>query len=40
MALDFIERDFKNVLKEQGFNNIHENLYAGKKIRLLSGEKA
>lgn len=39
LALDFIERDFKNILKEQGFNNIHENLYAGKKIRLLSGEK-
>jgi len=39
LAFDFIERDFKKVLIEQGFKNIHENLYEGKKIRLLSGEK-
>ena len=39
LAFDFVEIDFKSVLQEHGFKNIHENLYAGKKIRLLSGEK-
>ena len=39
LALDFIKQDFKAILKEQGFSNIQENSYAGKKIMLLSGEK-
>ena len=39
LAFDFIEKDFKSILKRHGFGNINENLYAGKKIRLLSGEK-
>ena len=39
LAFDFIERDFKAILQEHGFKKVFENQYAGKKIRLLIGEK-
>jgi len=38
-AFDFIERDWKNILKEYGFNNFHENHYFKNYVRLLKAEK-
>lgn len=38
-ALDFIQRDFKEVLILHGFTDIQQILYVNEKIRLLSGTK-
>jgi len=38
-AFDFIERDWKNILKEYGFNNFDENHYFKNYVRLLKAEK-
>jgi len=38
-AFDFIERDWKSILKEYGFNKFSENLYFKKYVRLLKAEK-
>ncbi len=36
LAEDFINRDIKSVLKKVGFNSFSEDLYYGKKVRLLT----
>jgi len=38
-AFDFIEKDWKSILKEYGFNNFKEIFYLKKYIRLLKAEK-
>ena len=35
-ARDFIKRDFRRVLKDSGFKNLKEDLYARNKIRLIT----
>jgi demethylmenaquinone methyltransferase/2-methoxy-6-polyprenyl-1,4-benzoquinol methylase len=39
-AFDFIERDWKKILKKSGFNNFIERLYLKSYIRLLAAKKA
>lgn len=38
-AFDFIERDWKKVLKKSGFNNFIETLYLKSYVRLLAASK-
>ena len=38
-AFDFIERDWKLILKEYGFNEFSESYYLKKYVRLLKAEK-
>lgn len=38
-AFDYIERDWKEILKEYGFNNFIEKFYFKKYIRLLKAKK-
>jgi len=38
-AFDFIEKDWKSILKEYNFNNFKEIFYLKKYIRLLKAEK-
>ena len=38
-AFDFIEKDWKSILKEYGFDNFNEIFYLKKYIRLLKAEK-
>ena len=38
-AFDFIERDWKKILKKSGFNNFIEKLYLKSYVRLLAGRK-
>lgn len=38
-AFDYIERDWKSILKEYGFENPTENFYFKKYVRLLTIEK-
>jgi len=38
-AFDFIERDWKKILKKSGFNNFIETLYLKSYVRLLAGRK-
>ncbi|MCK4530830.1 MAG: methyltransferase domain-containing protein [Candidatus Marinimicrobia bacterium] len=38
-AFDYIERDWKSILKEYGFNNFDETFYVKKYVRLLKAEK-
>jgi ubiquinone/menaquinone biosynthesis C-methylase UbiE len=38
-AIDFIERDWKKLLEEQGFGNFSEHLYFRKYIRFLKARK-
>ncbi|MEA3449021.1 MAG: class I SAM-dependent methyltransferase [Bacteroidota bacterium] len=38
-AFDYIERDWKAILKEAGFNNFHENFYLKNYVRLLKAVK-
>ncbi|MGM0383444.1 MAG: methyltransferase domain-containing protein, partial [Thermodesulfobacteriota bacterium] len=38
-AFDFIERDWKKILKKSGFNNFIETLYLKSYIRLLASKK-
>ncbi|MEA1875558.1 MAG: methyltransferase domain-containing protein [Bacteroidota bacterium] len=38
-AFDYIERDWKNILKEYGFNNFTEKFYFKKYVRLLTAAK-
>ena len=39
-AFDFIERDWKKILKKSGFNNFIERLYLKSYVRLLAARKA
>jgi len=39
-AFDFIERDWKKILKKSGFNNFIETLYLKSYVRLLAARKA
>ena len=39
-AFDFIEKDWKNILKEYGFNNFEESFYFKKYVRLLKAKKS
>ncbi|MBT3384376.1 MAG: class I SAM-dependent methyltransferase [Prolixibacteraceae bacterium] len=39
-AFDYIERDWKNILKEAGFTDFEENFYLKKYVRLLKAVKA
>jgi len=39
-AFDFIERDWKKILKKSGFNNFIEILYLKSYVRLLAARKA
>ena len=38
-AFDFIEKDWKGILKEYGFDNFKESFYFKKYVRLLKAEK-
>lgn len=38
-AFDFIEKDWKSILKEYNFNKFSENYYFKKYVRLLKAEK-
>jgi len=38
-AFDFIERDWKKILKKSGFNNFTETLYLKSYVRLLAASK-
>ncbi|MEA3316980.1 MAG: methyltransferase domain-containing protein [Bacteroidota bacterium] len=38
-AFDFIERNWKNILKEYGFDNFRDNNYVKNYVRLLSAKK-
>lgn len=38
-AFDYIERDWKQILRDSGFNNFRENFYLKKYVRLLKAEK-
>lgn len=38
-AFDYIERDWKNILKDYGFDNFTETLYMKNYVRLLKAEK-
>jgi demethylmenaquinone methyltransferase/2-methoxy-6-polyprenyl-1,4-benzoquinol methylase len=38
-AFDYIERDWKAILKEAGFNNFNEHFYLKKYVRLLKAVK-
>ena len=38
-AFDFIERDWKKILKKSGFNNFIERLYLKSYVRLLAARK-
>ncbi len=38
-AFDFIERDWKEILKGYGFSNFNEHIYMKKYVRLLKSEK-
>ncbi|MCK4676998.1 MAG: methyltransferase domain-containing protein [Bacteroidales bacterium] len=38
-AFDYIKRDWKTILQEQGFGNFEESLYLKKYVRLLKAEK-
>ena len=38
-AFDYIEKDWKNILKEYGFGNFKESFYFKKYARLLKAEK-
>ena len=39
-AFDFIERDWKSILKDYGFNDFHETYYFKKYVRLLKAVKS
>ena len=39
-AFDFIERDWKSILKDCGFNDFHETYYFKKYVRLLKAVKS
>ena len=38
-AFDYIERDWKSILKENGFDNFEESFYFKKYVRLLKARK-
>lgn len=38
-AFDYIERDWKSILKEKGFNEFSEHFYLNKYMRLLKAVK-
>ena len=39
-AFEYVERDWKQILSEFGFNNFQEKLYLGKHLRLLKAKKS
>ena len=39
-AFEYVERDWKQILSEFGFNDFHEKLYLGKHLRLLKAKRS